>query len=128
MKCIQDVQDEFAIPPTIMSSVTAHCHGIQTAIARLQRVDIQRAVACKNQHDRILQILEAVIIGCKGTLSLIEEYILDFRATAGTEYSNQENVDAKLEAVWNGDDIEELLSQLSGYQSSLTSLLVISER
>jgi hypothetical protein len=128
MKCIEDVQKEFVMPPTIMASVAAQCQGIQAAIIRLQRLDIQRIVAFKSQHDRIMHVMEGVIVGCKGTLALIEEYILDFRTTTEREASNQVEVDAKLESVWNGNDIQELLSQLNGYQAGLTNLLVISER
>ncbi|EXJ89617.1 hypothetical protein A1O3_02684 [Capronia epimyces CBS 606.96] len=127
MKCIQDVQKEYIVPPTLMASVAAQCHGIQTAMARLQRLDVQGAVAFKNEHQRIVHVLQTIVIGCKGALSLIEEYILDFRATAGKQIANQEKIDAKLEAVWKGEDIEELLSQLDGYQTGLTNLLVVSQ-
>jgi len=75
-----------------------------------------------------MHVMEGIIVGCKGTLALVEEYILDFRTTTERDASNQEEVDAQLELVWNGNVIQELLSQLNGYQAGLTNLLVISER
>ncbi len=71
------------------------------------------------------------MIGCKGTLSLVEEYVMDPWASEEGSlngYTEHSKLTATTEDVWGGEEMRELLSQLKGYQKNLSKLLDISER
>ena len=122
---------EVAGTPLIMDSIAEQCSSICSAIARLQSLDPQNATAFEAQHHRIIYCLESIMIGCKGTLSLVEEYVMDPWASEEESlngYTEHSKLTATTEDVWEGEEMRELLSQLNGYQKSLSKLLDISER
>lgn len=122
---------EVASAPLVIVSIAEQCSTICSAIARLQSLNLQDATAFKAQHRRLIHILESIMIGCKGTLSLIEEYIRDPWASEEeslNRYSKQSKLTATTVSIGEAEEMKELLSQLNGYQNSLSQLLDASER
>lgn len=114
-----------------MVSIAEQCSTICSAIARFQSLDLQDAAAFEAQNHRLIHTLESIMIGCKGTLSLIDEYITDVWALEEESLngnSGQSELTATTESVWEREEMRELLSQLKGYQHSLSKLLNVSER
>ncbi len=71
------------------------------------------------------------MIGCKGTLSLIDEYMTDPWASKEESLdgdSERSKLTSTVDPIWEGEEMRELLSQLKGYQNSLSKLLDASER
>lgn len=131
MRGIDRLRKEVASAPLMMVSVAKQCSTISSAIARLQSLNLQDAAAFEAQHHRIVHILETIMIGCKGTLSLIEEYTMHPWASeeeSPNGNAKQSKLTATTESVWEGEEMSELLSQLKGYKKSLSMLLVVSER
>lgn len=115
----------------MMVFTAEQCSTICSAIARLQSLELQDAAAFEAQHHQIIHILESIMIGCKGTLSLIEEYLMDPWASKEESLngnSEKSKLTATTESVWKGEEMRELFSQLKGYQNSLSKLLDVSER
>ena len=128
---IDRLRRKVASAPLMMVSIAEQCNTICSAIARLQSLNLQDAAAFKTQHRQLIHILESIMIGCNGTLSLIEEYIMDPWASEEESLngdSEQSKLTATTVSVWEAEEMKELLSQLNGYQNSLSKLLDASER
>ena len=128
---IDRLRRKVASAPLMMVSIAEQCSTICAAIARLQTLNLQDAAAFKAQHRRLIHILESIMIGCKGTLSLIEEYIMDPWASEEeslNEHSEHSKLTATTVSIWEAEEMRELLSQLNGYQNSLSKLLDVPER
>ena len=127
-RSIDRFRRQVASAPLVMVSIAEQCSTICSAIARLQSINLQDAAAFKAQHRRLIHILESIMSGCKGTLSLIEEYITDPCASEGKSLSGDSEQSTLTATFSEAEETRELLSQLSGYQNSLSELLDASKR
>ncbi len=128
---IDQFRREVANVPLMMVSIAEQCSTICSAIARLQSLHLRDATVFEAQRHRLIHILESIMIGCKGTLSLIEEYMTDPWASKEVSLDGSSELSkptATAVPIWEGEEIRELLSQLRGYQNSLSKLLDVSER
>jgi hypothetical protein len=107
--------------PLTMTSLANECLGLHDAIMQGQgRID-----AAQTTQPQQLKIVEALLLGCSMTVSVIDEYAVDLHNAV---YERRfENTDASAKAdvypLWKEEDMKELLSQIRGYQSRLKSLL-----
>ena len=114
---IDRLRQKLASAPLMMVSIAEQCNTICSAIARLQSLNLQDAAAFKTQHRQLIHILESIMIGCNGTLSLIEEYIMDPWASEEESLngdSEQSKLTATTVSVWEAEEMKELLSLLYG--------------
>ena len=128
---IDRLRRQVASAPLVMVSIAEQCSTICSAIARLQSLNLQDAAAFKAQRRRLIHILESIMIGSKGTLSLIEECMMDPCASEEQSLdgdSEQSQLTATRVSFSEAEEMRELLSQLNGYQNSLSELLDASKR
>ena len=128
---IDRLRRQVASAPLVMVSIAEQCSTIRSAIARLQSLNLQDAAAFRAQHRRLIHLLGSIMIGSKGTLSLIEEYIMDpcvSEEQSRNGDSEQSQVTATRVSFSEAEEMRELLSQLNGYQNSLSELLDASKR
>ena len=106
----------------------SHCHSSSTLIVVSFWSLQTESEGSSLNHLR--QSIDAIIIGCTITLSMIEEYIIEAQKTTGSSLDPQSTPGriAKIRIIWNEDEIKELLQQLRAYQLNLTSLLTVIQR
>ena len=115
----------------MMISIAEQCSTVCATIARIQSLNRQSSAVLGAQHHQIINAFKSIMVGCKGTLSLIEEYTIDpwpLEKESLNAKPEQSEPTVTAGSVWEGEEMRELLSQLSGYHSSLSKLLDAFER
>ena len=115
----------------MMISIAEQCSTVCSTIARIQSLNRQSTAVVGAQHHQTINALESIMIGCKGTLSLIEAYTIDpwpLEEESLNTKPEQSKPTATTGSVWEGEEMRELLSQLHGYHTSLSKLLDAFER
>jgi hypothetical protein len=125
---VNDMQDKFEAVPTAMASITAQCSIMNIMLGRLQRLDVSRAVPCEQERKRLLRDIQAIISGCKGTLTNLENLLLDLYEEDDPKTTfSQVGKKGRLMFMWYDGRIKDLLSELSSYHSSITLLLATAQ-
>lgn len=126
------LQQQYANTEMLMTSIAAECSTVTVALAQLQSaLHSRRERSWKTDgKEDVLKSVEAVTIACALTLSLMEKYMVavleksqdEGEASVGKTDGRLTKKD-KMKILWNDEEIGRLVSQLRGYQSSLSLLL-----
>ena len=125
---VNDMQEKFEAVPTAMASITAQCSIMNIMLGRLQRLDVSRAVPCEQERTRLLGDVRAIIAGCKGTLTHLENLLLQLYEEDDPKITfSQVGKKGRLMFLWYDGRIKDLLSELSSYHSSISFLLATAQ-
>jgi hypothetical protein len=125
---VNDMQQKFEAVPTAMASITAQCSIMNIMLGRLQHLDVSRAVPCELERTRLLHDIGAIISGCKGTLTHLENLLLNLYEEDGPKIVfSQVGKKGRLMFLWYDGRIKDLLSELSSYYSSISLLLATAQ-
>lgn len=84
-----------------------------------------RIDTARSNHPRLTKVVEALLLGCSMTVSVVDEYTVELHLAVHEMI--HENTEALFRAdtriLWKEDDMMELLLQIRGYQNRLKSLL-----
>ncbi|PGH13662.1 hypothetical protein AJ79_03510 [Helicocarpus griseus UAMH5409] len=117
VKIASDVRGKYKTASLTISSIATECVTVTTALSHLQVLVIRRA---DSFDSNTANMFECVITGCKLTLSVLDEYIMELSLDHGELTSKN-----KAKVVWNESEMKELLQQLRGHESSLNLLLTV---
>ena len=130
MKYVNDAQAKFNAVPTVMASLLAQCTAMHIVLGRLQYLDLARAMPDEGEQVRFLQSIEAIISGCRSTLSRLEGFLLESGQTEGDgldKSSPEIGSKARIAFMRQEGQIKELLTQLSSYHSSILVILATAQ-
>jgi hypothetical protein len=125
IKIIQDVRTKCKTAPLTMISIATECSTVSTALSQLQFLSQGEG------REHIMHSIEASILGCTLTLSVLEEYIMGLQSSIEDSIlkaTNQAGMMAKAMVVWKEDEMKELLQQLQSHQINLKILLTVLQR
>jgi hypothetical protein len=123
---VNAMQDKFEAAPTAMASITAQCSIMNIMLGRLQRLDVSHAVPSEQERTRLLRDVGAIISGCTGTLTSLENLLLSLHEEDGSSFT-QVGKKGRFLFLWYDGRIKDLLSELSSYHSSITLLLATAQ-
>jgi len=113
--------------PSTIHSIATECNFIHVALTSLLSFDWEElGVYGDGRQEQIIRATEFIILGCTLTLSVIEEYANEVKDDVGTGPLGPEEqmaMAARIKGIWKEEEMRELLLQLRGYQTGLTSLL-----
>lgn len=135
IRMVQDVRTKYKRAPLVMTSIATECSTMSVALSQLNYVDFRGMLTSTarepNSLNQVLQSIDAVIIGCSLTLSVIEDTIVELQDSNDDSGEGSEQTLGRLSKariVWHEDEMKELLQQLRGYQLNLTTLLTVIQR
>jgi len=108
-----------------MISIATECSTVSAALSQLQFLSQGEG------REHIMHSIEASILGCTLTLSVLEEYIIGLQSSIEDSIlkaTNQVGMMAEAMVVWKEDEMKELLQQLQSHQISLKILLTVLQR
>jgi hypothetical protein len=120
------MQGKFEAVPTAMASITAQCSIMNIMLGRVQRLDVSRAVPNEQERTRLLRDVGAIISGCTGTLTNLENLLLSLYEEESSSFT-QVSKKGRFLFLWYDERIKDLLSELSSYHSSITLLLATAQ-
>jgi hypothetical protein len=124
---LHNVGKKFKRAPLMMTSIATECSLIHVALAQLRSFDWAAvSTHADGRQEQLTRATESIILGCTLTLSVIEEYAIELQDYVdGTPISptEQMGIMARVRVLWKEDEMRELLLQLRGYQTGLTSLI-----
>lgn len=85
-----------------------------------ERIDV-----VQKTQPQLVQSIEAFLLGCSMTVSVVDEYAVELYEAVKSMTSATADLalSQDIRCLWKEDDMKELLSQTRGYQSRLASLL-----
>jgi hypothetical protein len=124
---LHNVGKKFKRAPLMMTSIATECSLIHVALAQLRSFDwAVIATHADGRQEQLTRATESIILGCTLTLSVIEEYAIelqDYVDGAPLSPTEQMGIMTRVRVLWKEDEMRELLLQLRGYQTGLTSLI-----
>jgi hypothetical protein len=120
------IQAKFEAAPTSMASITAQCSIMNIMLGRIQRLDVSRAVPSEQERTRLLRDVGAIISGCTGTLTNLENLLLSLNQEDNSSFT-QVGKKGRFLFLWYDGRIKDLLGELSSYHSSITLLLATAQ-
>jgi hypothetical protein len=124
---LHNVGKKFNRAPLMMTSIATECNLIHVALAQLRNFDWESvSTHGDGRQEQMTRATESIILGCTLTLSVIEDYSVELQEYVdGSPLSptEQMGIMARVRILWKEDEMRELLLQLRGYQTGLTSLI-----
>ncbi|PGG99379.1 hypothetical protein AJ80_09375 [Polytolypa hystricis UAMH7299] len=123
VKVASDIRGKYKTASLTISSIATECVTVTTALSHLQMLAIRRA---EFFDSNTINMFDCVITGCKLTLSVLDEYIMEISAGGTDTYGpGRMTTKSKAKVIWNEAEMRELLQQLRGHESSLNLLLTV---
>ena len=128
-RTLRNVAADFKRVPQSMNSLPTECSLIQVALDHLRHVDwsdLDNDTLGGDKVEQMMRSSETVILGCTLTLSVVDEYACELRAVierANQADSEQSEILPMVRDIWKDNEMRELLLQLRGYHTGLTTLL-----
>jgi hypothetical protein len=124
---LHNVGKKFKRAPLMMTSIATECSLIHVALAQLRNFDWGTVSGYEDgRQEQMTRATETIILGCTLTLSVIEEYAIelqDYVDGSPLSPTEQMGIMARVRVLWKEDEMRELLLQMRGYQTGLTSLI-----
>jgi hypothetical protein len=124
---LHNVGKRFKRAPLMMTSIATECSLIHVALAQLRNFDWTTVSSYGDgRQEQMTRATESIILGCTLTLSVIEEYAIelqDYVDGSPLSPTEQMGIMARVRVLWKEEEMRELLLQLRGYQTGLTSLI-----
>ncbi|OCK96082.1 uncharacterized protein K441DRAFT_657350 [Cenococcum geophilum 1.58] len=129
IKFLHGVRNQCKNTPLTMASIATECFAIHESLAQLQYLDLSNLDSLgAPRSQQIMGSIEAFLLGCNMTLSVVDEYTMELQEQLGaplTELSRDMGSPSRLHLFWKENEMKELLQQLRGYQTGLTNILTI---
>jgi hypothetical protein len=112
--------------PSTVKSIGTECNFLHVALTQLLSFDWDGLSSCEDwRREQVTRVIDSIILGCTLALSVIEDYAGELQDFADSVPSIPEDQGhkAQVKMIWNENEAKNLLLQLRGYQSTLTSLL-----
>ena len=127
IKFLHGVRNQYKNTPLTMASIATECFAIHESLAQLPYLDLSNLDSLGvPRSQQIMGSIEAFLLGCNMTLSVIDEYTMELEEQLGAplaESSRDMGTLSRLRLVWKENEMKELLQQLRGYQTGLTNIL-----
>ena len=110
-----------------LSSIATECSAVTAALFHLQNIVSSRTAFLDEISG---ESLSCVMNGCILTLSVLEEYLVEFQSAQDPNIFGLKPLTTreKSKVVWNESEMKELSQQLQGHKSSITLLLTVAQR
>lgn len=78
IKFLHDVRNQYKNTPLTMASIATECFAIYESLAQLQYLDLSNLDSLgAPRSQQIMGSVEAFLLGCNMTLSVIDEYTME---------------------------------------------------
>ena len=128
VRTLHDVRPWLRPAPLTMTSITNECLALRDLL--WQTLSLDRSIdGLLDDGPHSLRTVEALILGCSMTVSVIDEYAMELYAPieVGTLKSTSPAPTSYVQLWWKEDDMAELLSQIRDYRARLGDLLKTTE-
>lgn len=121
VRTLHGVQPWLRPAPLTMTSLANECLGL----CEMLRQGQNRMIAAQATHSHLVSSLEALLLGCSMTISVIDECstLLSHEVESNRSSATGSIIACSPLRLWKENDMEELLSQIRGYQNRLMNLI-----